>query len=1204
MSLPLLLLLLHATVLCTTTATTTTTALPLTEAAMDELLILQAVARKPVEDAFREGTACTEDDRKHLAACEAIKADQSTEYTPVLRDADRAGPDIPTKVVPLRNWFTHDGPHGHHVCSVYPVLGSNLLSFIKAYDYNGLPLSLVRTIARHMLLAVHHMHTEAGVVHTDIKPENCLASVPLPPAPLGLAGDLRSESSEDDAAAAELNKHRILQCTFSGLCAHIGEPVNDESLLWSAATVVSMLAVAARPAALSAPNPPELPMAPIQPGGSIPAGSLQAVLPADTSMLFVPGHITPSARAAASVTVGLQVPRAVVEPAIRRLLPVPLSGMPDDWQADAVPAAIASDPYANLHMATSFTFALSPSGGIPAEALQAIQAHEEAAGDVQQDVKAASKAGKSKKDKKRAKKAAKAAVVAAKRKAAAHPGLEQLQQMLANAPVITLEQQQRVPQPTELVWATPVAQCTALPCPVPGTRTEVASWRLRAADLSTLHRGMEWLEQAVPGLAFLPVPSCAPLAAVGAASPPVPAVSAAANSSAAALPPPLPPAAGTGGLVPPSAPPAPVPAIPEAVVGTLRAAGAELDSPTAAGVPAEGEACPLATAWEAAAAAQWGLLGMWPVPRHQLWGHGDEHWAPLLAPAPTALPSELASAWQPLAEQVGMAAGTPKEHYAQLHSVLSPPCTTLAKSKLRPIVGRLLAASLCPAGGVHLLAAHAQHVRSQAAAIGSKCEHVVAAHESHVRTSAEDAMAWESAADKCEFITADLGNACWEDQHVTDDIQTRQYRAPEVLIEAPWDASVDMWSVACTIFELITGDFLFEPKPADDYSREEDHLAQIMELCGPYPMSLVRQGRISNSYFLPQGTPDGFAKLRHIPDNSMARWPLQSVLHEKYHVSQVEAACLADFLAGMLSLDPAMRVTAADSLQHPWMRVDVNHAEAIALWMAQQGSGTPVHPMYNLEDLARRSDVQGTSQQDVDSVGVPDDSAPELEDEVSNVVVGVSRPGAGSAMPVDGVVVSDAAAAAAAAAAASGVVRVKEFVLTPELAAARTERAAALGSLGVGVGTAAQRMQTLMGVAMSTPTEGDWSDSEHDALQIFADALAQGEDLPDLSMALAAMNMGAGGVPAGFDYEQSSDEPPSAQAVGASEYEPDDLPGPQSNSEATAMLQELLGHVGEHAHESTVQQLQHLIQCVRDAGIQQRFGAENSPEHAEGVAQH
>ena len=59
---------------------------------------------------------------------------------------------------------------------------------------------------------------------------------------------------------------------------------------------------------------------------------------------------------------------------------------------------------------------------------------------------------------------------------------------------------------------------------------------------------------------------------------------------------------------------------------------------------------------------------------------------------------------------------------------------------------------------------------------------------------------------------ADLGNACWVDKHFTDDIQTRQYRAPEVILGCPYDSSADLWSLACIVFELATGDLLFKPK--------------------------------------------------------------------------------------------------------------------------------------------------------------------------------------------------------------------------------------------------------------------------------------------------------------------------------------------------------------------------------------------------------
>jgi len=46
---------------------------------------------------------------------------------------------------------------------------------------------------------------------------------------------------------------------------------------------------------------------------------------------------------------------------------------------------------------------------------------------------------------------------------------------------------------------------------------------------------------------------------------------------------------------------------------------------------------------------------------------------------------------------------------------------------------------------------------------------------------------------------ADLGNACWVDHHFTNDIQTRQYRCPEIILGTRWNQSVDVWSAACLV---------------------------------------------------------------------------------------------------------------------------------------------------------------------------------------------------------------------------------------------------------------------------------------------------------------------------------------------------------------------------------------------------------------------
>ena len=55
----------------------------------------------------------------------------------------------------------------------------------------------------------------------------------------------------------------------------------------------------------------------------------------------------------------------------------------------------------------------------------------------------------------------------------------------------------------------------------------------------------------------------------------------------------------------------------------------------------------------------------------------------------------------------------------------------------------------------------------------------------------------------------DFGGATFEDQHHSSVINTRQYRAPEVILGLGWDTASDMWSVGCIIMEFYIGELLF-----------------------------------------------------------------------------------------------------------------------------------------------------------------------------------------------------------------------------------------------------------------------------------------------------------------------------------------------------------------------------------------------------------
>lgn len=72
----------------------------------------------------------------------------------------------------LLNSFIHHGPNGKHFIMVFEILGVNFLEIIKRYDYKGVPLPLVRRLARQCLIGLDYMHRMCQIIHTDFKPEN------------------------------------------------------------------------------------------------------------------------------------------------------------------------------------------------------------------------------------------------------------------------------------------------------------------------------------------------------------------------------------------------------------------------------------------------------------------------------------------------------------------------------------------------------------------------------------------------------------------------------------------------------------------------------------------------------------------------------------------------------------------------------------------------------------------------------------------------------------------------------------------------------------------------------------------------------------------------------------------------------------------------------------------------------------------------
>ncbi|OAX44845.1 kinase-like protein [Rhizopogon vinicolor AM-OR11-026] len=162
---------------------------------------------------------------------------------------------------------------------------------------------------------------------------------------------------------------------------------------------------------------------------------------------------------------------------------------------------------------------------------------------------------------------------------------------------------------------------------------------------------------------------------------------------------------------------------------------------------------------------------------------------------------------------------------------------------------------------------------------------------------------------------ADLGNATPSKQHFTEDIQTRQYRAPEAILgRRDWGTRADVWSVACVIFELLTAEYLFDPHGQGElFTKDDDHMAQIIELMGDFPLDAKMGGRYSREIF------DHTGALRYI--KTLKPWPLNRVMTEKYLFSTSDTSDLCAFLEPMLAVDQRERKEIRDIVDHSWLNV-------------------------------------------------------------------------------------------------------------------------------------------------------------------------------------------------------------------------------------------------------------------------------------------
>uniref|UniRef100_A0A183ACK3 Protein kinase domain-containing protein n=1 Tax=Echinostoma caproni TaxID=27848 RepID=A0A183ACK3_9TREM len=95
----------------------------------------------------------------------------------------------------------------------------------------------------------------------------------------------------------------------------------------------------------------------------------------------------------------------------------------------------------------------------------------------------------------------------------------------------------------------------------------------------------------------------------------------------------------------------------------------------------------------------------------------------------------------------------------------------------------------------------------------------------------------------------DFGSSCQVNKRVYTYIQSRFYRAPEIIMGMSYGKEIDMWSLGCIVAEMITGAPLFPGEDADD------QLALIMELLGTPPARMLSASKAAYKFFLCTGEP-------------------------------------------------------------------------------------------------------------------------------------------------------------------------------------------------------------------------------------------------------------------------------------------------------------------------------------------------------------
>mmetsp|Transcript_15756 Transcript_15756/g.23682 ORF Transcript_15756/g.23682 Transcript_15756/m.23682 type:complete len:717 (-) Transcript_15756:295-2445(-) len=167
---------------------------------------------------------------------------------------------------------------------------------------------------------------------------------------------------------------------------------------------------------------------------------------------------------------------------------------------------------------------------------------------------------------------------------------------------------------------------------------------------------------------------------------------------------------------------------------------------------------------------------------------------------------------------------------------------------------------------------------------------------------------------KCQVKLIDFGSSCFTTDHLTSYIQSRSYRAPEVILGLEYGAGIDIWSLGAVLAEMYTGYVLFQN---DSISTM---LARIDGIVGPYPEYMLEEGREAPRFYSNSGV--FYDRIGEEGETVVSLiYPKKTSLRRRLHLPRQgtrDEELFLDFVKCTLQIDPSLRPSAKTALLHEW----------------------------------------------------------------------------------------------------------------------------------------------------------------------------------------------------------------------------------------------------------------------------------------------